>query len=316
MDFKKLNLVRVYFILAGYLPNFINYKIPIILRIFTFFRNQKSIQNINLKKINFYISDNCNYFFRKRKIMIQDKQNNLFIHFFLNSYFQNYKKFRNQISLKINSQYFSTPKYSLVHNVLNFLFIIEEKVSGQALNKAGNTVVERFLDIFFKINFLKVSLKKTKKEQLVYFELKKSFDRIINVLGKNSQLFELYRRCNSPFEQKIGFWPTSLNHGQILPVNVLYNKIYDKYYVIDYEPESMGYGPYAYDYCFFILYGSSLLSTNYKFRLKKKISKIFKNKKYQKAFLSQILWWARNKSLNTKQITKINKRSKIALTYF
>ena len=78
----------------------------------------------------------------------------------------------------------------------------------------------------------------------------------------------------------------------------------------------MGEAPFAYDYCFFILYKTEILSLDYKMKLKKELSNFLDKYKFQKAFLAQILWWSRNRPLNNNQILKINKRSKSALSFF
>ena len=177
--------------------------------------------------------------------------------------------------------------------------------------------MEKFLDIYLdeiKINW--INSKKEIPQQSVYKDLHSSFLRLRQVLKPDSPFFELYEVCDKPFDKKDNIWPIAHCHGQTLPINIIYNEIIDKYYFIDYEPENMGEAPFAYDYCFFILYKTEILSLDYKMKLKKELSNFLDKYKFQKAFLAQILWWSRNRPLNNNQILKINKRSKSALSFF
>ena len=77
----------------------------------------------------------------------------------------------------------------------------------------------------------------------------------------------------------------------------------------------MGVGPYAYDFTFFILYSLDLISSDY---IKKIKENIFNKQEYlnwAQHFLAQIIWWSRNKSLNSAQLNKIESRSLIVLSF-
>ena len=71
----------------------------------------------------------------------------------------------------------------------------------------------------------------------------------------------------------------------------------------------MGQGPYAYDFVFFVLYASDLISPNYMKKMAKIIFSEHKTHNWVQYFLAQIIWWSRNKSLNSSQLNKIELRS-------
>lgn len=314
-----LEKIKACHLAAKYLPR-ISYdvRLPLFLRILAFFTSQEPINIFFRNNEKITISRNYKFSMRKRKILVEDKENNLVLHIFLYNYEANkYKHNRDTFFLSLKSNNFSAPKYIIISNSSNLNVVIEELVSGVSLDLAKHDILEKFVDIF--LDTIEMNTKTSDniaKEQYTYLELKKTYQRIKKKLDLESSFFKLYDLCDFPFDKDHGIWPVSACHGQVLPGNIIYNKQSNKYYFIDYETEDIGYGPYAYDYCFFILYGSNYLSSDYRLKLKNIFSGDFKKHQLQKAFLAQIIWWSRNKNLTPDQIIKINKRSQIVLSFF
>jgi len=314
-----LEKIKAYYLAAKYLPRIsYNASLPSFMRILAFFTSQEPINIFFRNNEKITISRNYKFSIRKRKILIEDKENNLVLHIFLYNYQANkYKQNRDTFVQSLKSNNFTAPKYIIISNSSNLNVVIEELVSGVSLDLAKNDILEKFVDIF--LDTIQMNTKTSDniaKEQHTYLELKKTYQRIKKIMGLESFFFKLYYLCDFPFEKDYGVWPVSYCHGQVFPGNIIYNKQSDKYYFIDYETEDIGYGPYAYDYCFFILYGFNYLSSDYRLKLKDIFSVDFKNYQLQKAFLAQIIWWSRNKNLTPDQIIKINKRSQMALSFF
>ena len=314
---KIFTKLQAYVVTARYLPRVsVNSKLPFLIRVFAFLTVQKSIYHYNKKGI--FISRNYKFQIRRRKILIEDKGNNIIIHIFFSKYNNYlYKKKRKAFYNYLKSSGFFAPKYSVDSTLSELLIVTEELIQGVSLDELNYNIKEKFIDLFYYyLNKTSYSQKINKYQQDLYFELKKTYERIKKILEPNSPFFLLDQFCGFPFEKDRGIWPVEVCHGQVLPINVIYDKHENKYYFIDYEPAGLGYGPFAYDYCFFLLYGYEKLSLKYIKKLKKIFFFDFKKHYIQKSFIAHIIWWSRNRDLNLKQIKKINQRSHFALSFF
>lgn len=319
MNYELLRVAKAFLVSSRYLPRYSkNVNLPFLLRILTLIRSQKSIPIFNKKFSSDKISNNYVLQIRKRKILIDDIKNKIVVHvFFSNHEKKRYAILRNLFTKQIKSDYFSFPQYKLIPNYFNLLVVVEEKILGSSLENVNQKILCKFLDIFFHqtkkqlYNFQKIKLGTS-----LYLQLKVATEKIKDNLKSDSSFFNLYTLCGNPFDNPKGNWPSVASHGQALPVNIIYNEEKNKFFYIDYEPNGMCQAPYAYDYCFFVLFSIKLISSDYKLKLKKILSNFSNKHEISRAFLAQIIWWSKDKDLNENQINKINERSKIALSLF
>ena len=287
-------------------------KVPFLFKIFRKFSTQKQIPLLDKNGDKVILKKGLSIFKRKRKTLVADSDSELILHSFYSPFKKKlYEKARNDVEQQFQSENIFFPRYACKQHLGGILVVAEEKVPGVALSDCEQRVVEKFLDIYLdnvKKNIPAVLNSET--DRSVYNLLHTATSRLQRTLPRNSSFFKLSLICGEPFQNKKGYWPTNPCHGQIFPINILYCKsLKDKFYFIDFEPELMGQGPYAYDFAFFVLYASDLISPNY---MKKMIKIIFSEQEihnWAQYFLAQIIWWSRNKNLNSSQLNKIELRS-------
>ncbi|WP_435116881.1 hypothetical protein ACIJYF_00750 [Candidatus Pelagibacter bacterium nBUS_49] len=307
-----LNRFITYLVISSYLPknlflskSFSN--VPLIFKFIRFFINKRI--NPSTKKMK---NENINILKRKRKVLLLDDLNELVIHSFFFPFDKNlYNKTREEIVKQFRSKKICNTDYVSEQFFGKTLLVTERKISGSVLTNCEQRVIEKFL------NYLAEDLlvdENCKQDEGVYTTLHNTFIKLKKKLSKESKFHKLSQLCNDPFDNKQGLWPSQYCHGQILPNNVISsNTNNDQFYLIDFEPKLMGKGPYAYDLIFFILYSSDLISAKYKNNLIKTFFNPTKKHLWCKNFLAQIIWWSRNKVLNSNQIFKIELRSSIVL---
>lgn len=285
--------------------------LTLIFKILKFFNVKKKIPlfDQNEKEIT---SKDLSLFKRKRKILIIDHYRKIALHSFFSPFKKNlYDDARNSFEEQFRSKNILFPRYISEQNSGGILVVIEEKVPGVTLRECDQSIIDKFLDIYLN-NFKKKTPNavNSKDSQDIYNLLRSAFLRLHQKLPIDSSFLKLYSICGEPLKTEKGYWPTNYCHGQIFPINICYSKSdEDKFYLIDFEPGLIGLGPYAYDIVFFILYASDLISKNCMKRITKKIfsGKEFNN--WSQYFLTQIIWWSRNRKLNDSQINKIEDRS-------
>jgi len=284
----------------------------LLLNILKFFSKKKKISLFKENEKKIISKKNLSLLKRKRKILAIDHYRNVVLHSFFSPFKKDfYDDARNSFEEQFRSKNILFPRYISEQNLGGILVVIEEKVPGAILSECDQLVIENFLDIYLN-NFEKkipneVSLINS---QNIYNLLRTAFLRLHQKLPINSSFLKLYSICGEPLNSEKGYWPSNYCHGQIFPINICYSKSdEDKFYLIDFEPGLIGLGPYAYDIVFFIFYASDLIS---KKCIKRITNKIFTGKNFSnwsKYFLTQIIWWSRNKKLEDSQINKIEYRS-------
>lgn len=287
-------------------------KITFILKIFRKFISQRQVPLLDKNGNKVILKKGLSIFKRKRKTLVDDPDSELILHSFYSPFKKKiYEKARNAIEQQFQSENICFPRYACKQHLGGILVVAEEKVPGVALSDCEQQVVEKFLDIYldnFKKNIPVVL--NSEVDRSVYDLLHSAALRLQRTLPTNSSFFKLSSICGEPFQNKKGYWPTNHCHGQIFPINIFYCKsLKDKFYFIDFEPGLMGQGPYAYDFAFFVLYASDLISHDYMKKMTKIIFNEQENHNWAPFFLAQIIWWSRNKSLNSSQLNKIESRS-------
>ena len=284
----------------------------LILKIFNFFTTKKKNPVFDENRKTITSKNNFFFFKRKKKLVAIDHRRNIVLHSFFSPFKKKlYDDARNSFEGQIRSKNILFPRYMSEQNSGGILVVIEEKVPGVNLSECDQSVIDKFLDIYLD-NFKKqVPIKNNSvNSQNIYNLLRTGLLRLNENLPKNSSFSKLYSICGEPFKTEKGYWPANYCHGQIFPINICYSKSdEDKYYVIDFEPGLIGIGPYAYDIAFFILYASDLISKNCIRRITKKIFIGKELNNWSQYFLTQIIWWSRNRKLNDSQINKIEDRS-------
>ena len=287
-------------------------KVSIIYKIFRKFTKYRQVPLLDKNGNRKTFKKGISIFKRKRKTIVADFDNELMLHSFYFPFKKNlYEKTRYAVEKQFISESICFPRYACNQHLGGILVVAEEKISGVALADCEQLVVEKFLDTYLdNVNKNIPSDLNSEADSSVYKLLHTASLRLKKTLPENSSFFKLSLICGEPFQNQKGYWPTSYCHGQVFPINILHNKSHkDKFYFIDFEPRLMGIGPYAYDFVFFVLYASDLISSSYTKKLTKTIFSEYKTHNWAQYFLAQIVWWSRNKSLNSKQLKKIELRS-------
>ena len=303
--------------ISSYLPSNLflgenSVKVPFLFKIIRKFNTQKQIPLLDKNSNKVILKKGLSIFKRKRKTLVADSNSELILHsFYLPFKKKLYEKARNDVEQQFQSENIFFPRYACKQHLGGILVVAEEKVPGVALSDCEQKVVEKFLDIYLdnvKRNIPAILNSETNRS--VYNSLHFATLRLQRALPTNSSLSKLSSVCGEPFKNEKGYWPTNHCHGQFFVINILYCKSSkDKFYFIDFEPELMGQGPYAYDFAFFVLYASDLISPKYMEKMTKIIFNEQENYNWAQYFLAQIIWWSRNKSLNSSQLNKIELRS-------
>lgn len=253
---------------------------------------------------------------RKRKMLVVDEQNELMLHcFFAPHEKHKYKSERDSFESQSRTDLFRYPRFACEKKFGRLLVVAEEKVTGVSLEDSHQDVVEKFLDSFIgdtQKNWPAAS--KAYDGEAIHKILHIATVRLKESLATTSPFFVLYAICGNPYDNKKGYWPSQSCHGQALPVNILYNNKKGHFCFIDFEPELMGRGPYAYDFCFFVLYSMNLISESYVEKLRAMLSREHGRYEWARHFLAQIVWWSCNRGLDSGQLSKIEARSRIALS--
>jgi hypothetical protein len=312
-------LFCVYILISKYLTRVVYSKknnAPIFLKMIAALSGQKSIPNFQDGRSLMKLSSNFHFMMRKRKALLYDESNEMMLHAFIQPHSSvEYKKNRDAFASETESDLFCFPKYACSNDDSPFLIVFEERLPGASLEKCGAERIGDFIDVWINFSEKKHAVSQDiGLNRSIYSRLRDAALRLKHDLGSDSPFFQLYSVCGSPFEEKEGAWPVSFCHGQTLPANILYSFENNQYCFIDYEPDLMGSAPCAYDIAFFILYSYSLMSPEYKARLKNRLSGELQGHKWQKHFLAQIVWWSRERLLNPGQVRKINERSLNALS--
>lgn len=305
------------FIIYSYFPSNLFFgenriKVSIFYKLYKKLKKYRQVPLINKKGNRTTFKKGVSILKRKRKTIVADLDNELILHSFYFPFKKNlYEKTRSAVEQQFISESICFPRYACNQHLGGMLVVAEEKISGVALQDCEQLIVEKFLATYLNsVNKNIPSHLSSETDYKVYELLHTAFLRLKKILPKNSSFFKLSLICGEPFKKQKGYWPTSYCHGQVFPINIIYNKLKeDKFYFIDFEPGLMGIGPYAYDFVFFILYASDLISSSYMKKMAKKIFSEYKTHNWAQYFLAQIIWWSRNKTLNSKQLKKIELRS-------
>ena len=311
---------RPYMTASKYLPGFFfmrHTEIPAALKIFSCLTAQKPLAHFKESSSVLMLSADSRVIERKRKLMVVDESQKVVFHIFNNPYDQKkYKKNRDAFVASMQFKPFSFPMYKCVEEKSECLAVAEQMVQGVSLQALEQKGVERFIETWlggFNNSFFPLNEKED--QRLLYSQLRDWRIRLQRLLGPSSSFSRLYEFCGKPLENEGGVWPITYCHGQTVPVNILHNPDEEKYYFIDYEPKYMGLGPFGYDFIFFLLYSENIISDNFKYQLKRCLHHDMVNLSWASAFLSQIIWWCRDKSeLNSDRMEKIENRSRFALS--
>ena len=287
-------------------------KAPLIFKIFRHFNIQKQIPLLDKNGDKVILKKGLSIFKRRRKTLVADCHSELMLHSFYSPFKKKlYEKARNTFEQQTQSKSIYFPRYACEQHLGGMLVVAEEKVPGVALSDCEQWVVEKFLDLY--LDNVKKNLPavlNSEDDRIVYNLLHSAALRLQKTLPIDSPFFKLSSICGEPFHNEKGYWPTHYCHGQIFPTNIFYRNIpKDRFYVIDFEPGLIGLGPYAYDFVFFVLYASDLISDNCMKRITKNIFSEKEPYNWAQYFLAQIIWWSRKKKLNSSQLNKIESRS-------
>ena len=307
-------LFRTYIFISKYLPRSIfdnHADMPWLLKIISLLRAQKPLPYFQENGSSVMLSTDSVYMERKRKMMVIDEKEKAVLHVFKSLHgVSEYENNRNAFVSSSGSPYFRFPTYACNTDASSHLVVVEEKITGVSLNRCDDDTVGDFLDIWFEVEKRKWKLPQdTEGARFVYDELRRSAYKLEKQLSPDSPFFKLYSECGRPFDEVEGTWPIAFCHGQTVPVNILYSQEDGQYCFIDYEPKLMGCAPYGYDFAFFVLYSDDLISSEYKTKLKTIFSAGCHVQDWKKHFLAQIVWWAKDRALNQRQVKKINKRT-------
>ena len=318
---RSYHILSTYVVLSKYLPRLMagnQAGIPIFVKISSLLRSQKPLPKFQENGPVVMLSTDSVFLERKRKLMVIDENKKAVLHVFMTPHdMSRYILNRNVFVSSNSSQFFCFPKYACIIDSSSYLVVAEEKIAGVPLDSCDYDKVGKFIDIWLEVEKRKWKIpQETEDTRLVFQELRGAANRLKQRLSHNSPFLKLYNCCGRPFDEDEGKWPIAPSHGQTLPMNILYSLDNDQYCFIDYEPALMGYGPYGYDFAFFVLYADDLISSEYMYKLKMRFSADCRAQDWAKHFLAQIIWWSKNRKLDQRQLAKINKRSLTALALF